>query len=191
VELHVGSRESGLSNRCQIGCHEKAATFSVVKLPTPLWGRPCTGCQRGKGAPLFETKVQAALPSRWGPPPKGKHPQLRCRGGDPAWPSMHDSDFAHYNNQSQAPPRQGRGKSIKIRECQLTVRVGAFRDQLNILDRGAIVNMHGVLEATPWSPATRCLRARGSLPVSECGASCTAPHSEISGCPHGAAPPSR
>ena len=23
-----------------------------------LRGRPCTGCQRGKGAPLFETKVE-------------------------------------------------------------------------------------------------------------------------------------
>ena len=52
VELHVGSRESALSNRCQIGLHEKAATFSVVKLPTPLFGGGrAPGVRGAKGLP--------------------------------------------------------------------------------------------------------------------------------------------
>jgi hypothetical protein len=36
------------------GCH-----FLGGEAPdAALRGRPCTGCQRGKGAPLFETKVE-------------------------------------------------------------------------------------------------------------------------------------
>jgi len=59
VELHVGSRESGLSNRCQIGCHEKAATFSVVKLPTPLFGGGrAPGVRGAKGLPCSRRKCK-------------------------------------------------------------------------------------------------------------------------------------